>query len=222
VLADVLGPALVGVYLHGSLVLGDFAQERSDVDVLAVSGRAASAGEKEAIAAGLSSLQCPAAGGLEFHLVARDAIADVEAPAFELHVSTSSGRVVDGGSDPDLVMHYAVLHRHGRRVGGGAEASELFPEIDPARLRRAFAGELRWALQHASPTYQVLNACRALRYLDDGALCSKSDGGEWALERVGGDRGVVEEALRHRRGESEQPAHAERAAGFVRSVLARL
>ena len=49
---------------------------------------------------------------------------------------------------------------------------------------RAFAGELRWAAERASPSYQVLNACRAWRFLDEDVLCSKTAGGEWALQRV--------------------------------------
>lgn len=31
-----LGPVLIGLYLHGSLVVGDFAPGRSDVDLMAV------------------------------------------------------------------------------------------------------------------------------------------------------------------------------------------
>lgn len=41
--------------------------------------------------------------------------------------------------------------------------------------------ELRWALSHASTGYAVLNACRAVRFAEDGRLCSKIDGGEWYL-----------------------------------------
>ena len=36
--ATVLGGSLVGVYLHGSAVLGGFAPERSDLDLLVVAG----------------------------------------------------------------------------------------------------------------------------------------------------------------------------------------
>ncbi|HSO52950.1 MAG TPA: hypothetical protein VL330_09415, partial [Actinomycetes bacterium] len=38
-LTRVLGPALVGVYLHGSGALGGWSAERSDVDLLGVVAR---------------------------------------------------------------------------------------------------------------------------------------------------------------------------------------
>jgi hypothetical protein len=81
-------------YLHGSLVLGDFSPGRSDVDVAAVASRSPSRTEKHEIGEGLSqrSLPCPAAGGLEFHLLRSDALLPVEAPPFELHVSLDRGR----------------------------------------------------------------------------------------------------------------------------------
>jgi streptomycin 3"-adenylyltransferase len=43
--------------------------------------------------------------------------------------------------------------------------------------------ELRWAARNASASYAVLNACRALCYSLEGRICSKSQGGEWALAR---------------------------------------
>ena len=72
----------------------------------------------------------------------------VEAPRFELHVSTSTEgepeRVVDGEGhrgDPDLVMHFAVLHEHGRPVVGPPPA-ELFPAVSRPLLLKAFLDEL--------------------------------------------------------------------------------
>jgi streptomycin 3"-adenylyltransferase len=218
----VLGPELVGVYVHGSLALGDFAAGQSDVDLVAVCERPLSGAEKGAVAARLVELA--EVGALEFHLVTRDAVAaGGEALPFELHVA--GRRAVDGaghGGDPDLVMHYAVLRAHGVAVGAAPPAAELFPRFGREELLRAFAGELRWALAEASPAYQVLNACRAWRFLEEDVLCSKTSGAEWALRRGDGDREVVEAALRHRRGVSDAQPAAEQARAFVVSVLDRL
>lgn len=227
-LKEVLGADLVGVYLHGSAVLGDFSEGRSDVDVIAVSARRLSSKEKEAIAERLSqsSLPCPA-GGLEFHVLHRDEIALSGAPRFELHLATSTDRrpdrVVDGEGhrgDPDLVMHFAVLHEHGCALVGPAPDS-VFPAIPRPMLLDAFQGELEWARENASPSYQVLNACRAWRYVDEGVLCSKTVGGEWARERVD-DPSTIDVALRHRRGLSDAHPNPATARDFLLDALQQL
>lgn len=205
-LKEVLGADLVGLYLHGSAVLGDFSDGRSDVDVIAVSARPLSSKEKEVVAERLSesSLPCPATG-LEFHVVQKADLVLSEAPRFELHLATSTDgkpdRVVDGDGrrgDPDLVMHFAVLREHGRPVRGPAPAS-IFPEVPRPMLLDALRGELEWAMENASPSYQLLNACRVWRYVDECVLCSKTAAGEWARARVD-DPSTVDAALQHRRG----------------------
>jgi streptomycin 3"-adenylyltransferase len=215
-LEDMLGESLVGVYLHGSLVLGDFSAMRSDVDVLAVVKRPLSPSKKDAIAEVARSHP-----GLELHVVHQCTIAPVEAPPFELHAG--SGKVVDGAGHPgdtDLPMHFAVLREHGRALRGPPPAI-VFPPVPRALLLRSFAGELRWAEEHASPSYQVLNACRALRFLEEGVLCSKLEGAEWARAR-GLRRGLVDAAVRHRRGLTEAQPSAGPAVELLREVRARL
>jgi aminoglycoside phosphotransferase (APT) family kinase protein len=211
-LRAILGASLVGVYLHGSAVLGDFSRRRSDIDVLAVSARPLSAEEQSAVREQLSSasLPCPATG-LEFHIVRLDTLSEVGgAPPFEVHLSTESragrDRLVDGHGregDPDLVMHYAVLQQHGIALSGPF-ASEVFPEIPRELLLRAFVGELQWATDHASPTYQVLNACRVWLFLEEGGICSKVEGGEWAWSRLT-EPEVVDLAIRNHRGRRPNP-----------------
>jgi ADP-ribose pyrophosphatase YjhB (NUDIX family) len=85
-------------------------------------------------------------------------------------------------------------------------------------LLDAFLGELEWAKENASPSYQVLNACRAWRFVDEGVLCSKTAGGEWARERVG-DPSTIDVALRHRRGLTEAHPDPEKARALLLDVL---
>jgi len=228
-LRGVLGEDLIGVYLHGSGALGDFTPERSDVDVLAVSSRALYAEEKRRIAEDLkeSALPCPAVG-LELHVVLSGALREPSvAPRFELRVTTDKSkgteRVIDGqgqAGDPDLLMHFAVIRERGR-VLTGPRPSGIFPRIPRAWLVSAFIGELQWAEQHASPTYQVLNACRAWRYLEDGVLCSKLEGAVWAKDRVT-DPSVIEAAIRHRRGLTKVNPSRRKAEDPLREVLRHL
>ena len=215
----VLGNGLVGVYLHGSAALGDFSPARSDLDVVAVVDRPLAPHQKDAIAEVARS--CPASGGLELHVVRESALTPIEEPPFELHVG--SGKVVDGSGrlgDPDLPAHFAILHEHGRALVGPPPAS-VFPAAPRAILLRSFVGELRWAEEHASPSYQVLNACRALRFVEEGVLCSKLEGAEWARSR-GLRPELVDAAARHRRGVTDAQPSAELAVELLREVRARL
>jgi predicted nucleotidyltransferase len=61
-LAAILGPRLVGVYAHGSAVLGGFSRARSDVDLLAVTttGLAEAANHDITTALSPRALPCPA------------------------------------------------------------------------------------------------------------------------------------------------------------------
>jgi predicted nucleotidyltransferase len=214
VIAEALGRNLVGVYLHGSAALGDFIPGRSDVDIVAVSGEALSANEKQVVRERLLPLP-----DLEFHVVRRDTLDAVEeAPPFEVHVG--SGRFVDGHGhpgDPDLVLHYLVLRAHGIALTGPPPA-ELFRPVPRALVQRALARELDWALENASPAYQVLDACRAWRYVEDGTICSKTQAAVWAKSRADDDL-VIDQALDHRRGVSDEQPDPERSREFVRNVL---
>ena len=217
-----LGNKLAGVYLHGSAVLGDFVRARSDLDLVAVSEGPLAEEESTALADAVSFLPCPAAG-LELHVVGRGTLAELgEPPPFELHLAPRDRIVVGRGreGDPDLVMHYAVVRAHGVAVAG-PQPADVFPPVSRERLLRTFAGELRWALERASPAYQVLNACRAWRFLEENVLTSKLAGAAWARERVR-DAATIEAAAAHRRAETEAQPQPLRARAFVESVLSRL
>jgi streptomycin 3"-adenylyltransferase len=191
-LARVLGPTLVGVYLHGSAALGGWSATHSDVDLLGVVARSLERRVKRVISARLNhpSLVCPARSGLELSLVTAAVAADPpRRPPFELHVSTgSSPQTHLGGpaaADPDLLLHFAVCRRAGVAVAG-PDPVAVFAEPPRAWLLERAAAELRWASRNGSFAYRVLTACRAWRYLEDDVLGSKVEGGGWARARLTG------------------------------------
>lgn len=178
--------AVVGVYLHGSAVLGDWNGRVSDVDVLVIVGDACSPSLAEGLATVLSSAHdCPGVG-LEVSVVrARAAAAPIEPWPFVLHVNTtrSDRRTVWGharGGDSDLVLHYAVVRASGWAAHGAPPDTVIGP-LPHSVIIDQLVDELRWAVEHASQTYAILNACRALRYREEWVLCSKTEGGRWAL-----------------------------------------
>ena len=66
-------------------------------------------------------------------------------------------------------------------------------------LLERLQAELAWGLKESSMAYAVLNAARALRYALETTICSKLDGGEWALAH-GEPPAVIEPALAEQRG----------------------
>jgi Domain of unknown function (DUF4111) len=191
--AGVLGDSLVGVYLHGSAVLGGFARQRSDLDLLVVAAGPLDARAKGRLAAELSpeAMPCPAERGLELSVVTlAAALAPAAEPRFGLHLASAGpggpARVVDGRDrpgDPDLLLHFAVCREHGRPLSG-PPPPEVFAPVRRAWLLRGMERELAWAREHAPAEYQVLNACRAWRFAEENVLCSKLDGGRWARDRL--------------------------------------
>lgn len=226
----VFGPQLAGVYLHGSAVLGGFDVRRSDVDVLAVCDGPMTAAQQTAAAAALSGQRLPCPGrGLELSIVTTQvARHPAAAPAFELHLTTApeDTKVIDGhqhGGDPDLVLHFAVCRRAGRLLGPGLPAAEVFGPVPGHLVVAQLAAELRWAVGHTTGEYAVLNACRAWRFAADGALVSKIDGGQWALERVQGpDRELIKTALDRQRALPAAEPDQNAVRQFVRQALSRL
>ncbi|MER5617431.1 aminoglycoside adenylyltransferase domain-containing protein [Streptomyces sp. NPDC002215] len=218
-------PDLVGVYLHGSAVLGGFHAARSDVDVLAVVAEPGTKADQQAMGEAVVEVaaRCPGTG-LEMSVITEATAAGLGSCPFEVHIRTTATEtvVIPGAGhagDTDLVLHSVVCREHALAVCG-PPASAVFGPVPADRVGAAMVSELRWALDHATATYAVLNACRALRFADDGQLCSKLDGGRWYLARHG-DNAVVAAALAHQREGHTGPATSA-ATAFVAAACDRL
>jgi Domain of unknown function (DUF4111) len=197
VLGEVVG-GLAATYVHGSSALGGFVPGRSDVDVLVICDDRPidRVGLDAAVRALRSAVgECPGRG-VELSMVARRHARDPGPPwPFMLHLVTwaRDHKVVFGDErqgDPDLLMHYAVCRAAGIAVRGPAP-TELIGHIARVDVLGYLSGELRWALDHADEAYGVLNACRALAYLERDEILSKVDGAQYALERGAPDELIV-------------------------------
>jgi streptomycin 3"-adenylyltransferase len=219
--SSVLDDQLVGVYLYGSAAMDAFVPSRSDVDVLVVTTPAVAAEARHTLAEALSPIALPCPGvGLELSVVtSASARTPSDAPAFELHIETQDGLVVDGlghPGDPDLVAHFGMARERGSALLGPPPA-EVFADVDRRRLLRSFADDVTWGLDQGLAGYAVLNACRALRFATDGGLYSKLEGGEWALAQGIGDPSLIAVALHRQRG-AEETVDLAAAASFADDV----
>jgi hypothetical protein len=223
-----LGGALAAAYLHGSAALGGWVAERSDVDILFVV--ADEIGGQVARAAGdlLSRSSADGPGrGLECSVVTSSQAAHPAPPwPFVLHVGSLHARQVlllgqQRTGDPDLLIHYAVCRAAGVSLAG-PPPEETIGVVDRSLILSYLADELGWGLANAPECYAVLNACRALVYLNEGRIISKIAGGLAALDRGFGPPGLVLRALDQQQARAPEGAAGPDAIRFVRESAAAL
>ena len=242
--AATLGDDLVGVYLHGSLALGCFNADRSDVDLLVVSERSLDVEAKRRAILCLLRLS-GAARPIEVSYLRRGDLWPWRHPApYDLHYSEAWRERylsdLEGGGwrewrdpgrderDADLAAHVTVVRARGVRLLGAAIA-DVFPPVPRADYLDSILADLDWSREPArlaaSPVYAILNHCRVLRYLRDGAVASKAEGGEWALSQISAEwRGTVAAALAAYRGDADEaalaPADAARLVEYLAGEIA--
>jgi predicted nucleotidyltransferase len=216
---------LVGVYLHGSAVLGGYMANGSDVDVLAVIAEPTDVRVLARMRDRLigTARRWPTIG-LEMSVITAATAMDPGDCPFELHVVVDGSEVravmgTDQDGDPDLILYAEVCRRHGLAVYG-PPADQVFAPVPWARLIRAVRDEVRLGQEHGHLSYTVLNACRALRFATDGVLCSKLDGGQWLLARCSTEP-VIQQALADQQQGRVRPMTAE-ANRFVGQILDEL
>ncbi|NGP44786.1 DUF4111 domain-containing protein [Bacillaceae bacterium SIJ1] len=183
-----LGQSLVGLYVHGSLAMNGFNENRSDVDVLIAASKAMTSLVRTSLTPELNTLadHVPAAGGLELSVVVIKDLVPFSHPApFDYHYSTTTGKahvVNSGGYDPDLTAHFLVTRDRGIRWFG-APIHEVIPEVHFSDAMKAILYDVEDAHDniHTDPVYYVLNLCRALQFSKNKTVASKKEGGEWAL-----------------------------------------
>jgi predicted nucleotidyltransferase len=126
-LRDALADELVGVYLHGSLVLGCFNPQRSDIDVIAVTRRAITGEKRNALGAlmlrssGQKERPRQAPFPLEMSLLTAEQLRPWRYPTpFDFHYGESQRRRFTAGEfnplwaeDYDLAAHVTVLREAG-------------------------------------------------------------------------------------------------------------
>lgn len=229
VLAEVIGPKLLGVWFVGSVALGGYVPGESDVDIVAVSREALTKQEKDDVAAAVIgvSASCPGRG-VEFTLYRRDVVAaQPEGADFEVNANGGpqmpTAVHLDPAAEPGFwyVLDRAIAHRAGAVVIGPAP-SKVFVDVPRSRLLQAMQQSMAWHRTHEKASlYSVLNACRAWRFADEDVLGSKLEGAVWAHLRWP-DSDVIDAAVALRRGQPAPALEASAVDDLLGAVLARL
>ncbi len=199
--------------------MGCFNPDRSDIDLLAVTGHGMSIQTKRAAAEALlrySAAPRPAEIGIlderQLHLWQHPA-------PYEFHYSEDwrgkfQKEITSGAwqkwndstpTDADLAAHITVTRHRGICLHGKPIA-EVFSVVPREHYLESILGGFARGRERlaGNPVYFILNACRIAAYLREGKVLSKDEGGEWALRELPeGLRAVVNQAVAVYRGESE-------------------
>lgn len=186
---------LLGIYLHGSVAMGCFSWFTGDVDCLVLIRQALQVSEKLRFIQACLAMEplCPAKG-LELSVVTLQSCAVPEQnPCFELHFSpmhASAYRQDLAGQlsrmpkrDPDLIAHFAMVRARGIAIMG-KKTEQLFAPIPREWMLDYLQAEMGDTVipVNENLVYYVLNACRALAFLEKNELLSKQEGGAWGIQ----------------------------------------
>jgi predicted nucleotidyltransferase len=196
-LRTILGPRFLGMYLSGSLAMGDF-DESSDIDVLVVTTDVL---PEEVVCALVKmherfSVTYPRWGvELGVSYIPQQAVRRYD-PADDLHPYIGRGeslRLEEHGREWDIQRH--VIRERGI-VLAGPHPRTLIDPLGPDDIRRAVLETLweSWPQRFSEPnklhprgyrSYIVLTGCRMLYTLEYGSVASKPVAAWWAQEALG-------------------------------------
>lgn len=189
----ILAGQFAGMYLYGSLALGDFDPQKSDIDFLIATAGEISPGQLQQlqamhlqIASGSSRWAMELEGSyIPLKALRRWDPADARHP----HIDRGGGNLQIEQHDSDWVIQRYSLREYGIVIEG-PDIKTLIDPISPDDLRQAVLDLMWWwELQtqdthrvetSAYQAYAVLSMCRILYTLQNGAILSKPQAARWA------------------------------------------
>lgn len=230
---QIFGEKLVGVYLHGSIAMGCFNPNKSDIDLIFVIENELTDEEKlEFMNVVVKLNESAPKKGLELSVVKRDVCQPFVYPTpFELHFSPMhlnwfqtdpQGYVKNmKGIDKDLAAHFTVIRRYGI-VLYGSEISDVFAEVPREDYLDSIFEDIEEAKEDIvkDPIYITLNLCRVFAAVKDDLVLSKAQGGEWGLLHIGQEyHELIQNALESYASEKEMMVDQEKALQFADYML---
>jgi hypothetical protein len=237
---DALGDNLLGVYLRGSLALGDFDTETSDVDILVVTERPVSEAEFEALAA-LHGRIPPTEDNeygrrYEVSYIDQGSIKRF-GPGERRHPRcTDDERFEWADHRPNWVLERWTVRERGVTVLG-PDPKTLIDPIEPTEIRGAVRDELRQRLQHwmdgswarseiahrGAQAFEVETVCRALYTLASGELPTKPQAIVWGRDNLPERlHTLIEWAQAHRGDRTQDATMIPEVMGFLRWAVSQV
>lgn len=227
VFKEILKKNLIGIYLHGSLAIGGFNPNLSDIDLIIVVKNVLTTLVKRAlIKESLKISENPhlPKKGLEYSILLQKELDQFSHPTpFELHYSpywmeTFRKNEFDfekKRKDRDLAAHLTVTYNRGICLYG-KPVKQVFPIIP----EKDYLDALFWDIEPITNetnvekllndimkdiVYFILNRCRVMQYIDEKVISSKEEGCRWALSHLPGEfQTIIQNALEISSGEKKE------------------
>lgn len=159
---EILRENLVGIYIHGSIALGCFNPDQSDIDFLTVTEQPPTLAQKKELLLCLASLEARAPEkGFEMSVVLAEHCRHFVYPTpYEAHYSKMHRETFLAdpekycqtmrGTDPDLAAHFTVVQTAGITLFG-EDARTLFSPVP----RKAYLDSIRKDVENAEKTLKT-------------------------------------------------------------------
>ena len=233
---EIFADNLVGIYLHGSAVMGCVNAEKSDIDLIVVVKNDIPDVDKKAFMDMVVALNANAPSkGIEVSIVKSNVCKPFVYPTpFELHFSAmhlnwykdNPDNYVQNmkGTDEDLAAHFTIITHRGVCLAG-KPIDEVFGEVPKDAYMDSIRGDIAEAEQDIleDTMYITLNLARALAFVREGLVLSKREGGEWGLKNLPLEyHPLIEKALREYAGSGETVYDEERAVSYAKYMLTEI
>ena len=187
---DIIEEQPVGIYLHGSLAMGGFTPNRSDIDLIVVTEQSLSIQNRQELAYFFlekSSKPFP----IEISSLTLEQLENGNHPTpYDFHFSefwreryeTELHKYINDEekTDGDLAAHFMILKHRGICLAG-CPIEEIFPSIAHQDYLASIMEDYEECLEKIveNPVYCTLNLIRVYWYLKEGKICSKQEAGVW-------------------------------------------
>lgn len=226
---EILADNYVGAYFHGSLRLGSFNPEQSDLDFIIVIKHKIDYSTKEMICNRMLENICLfPQKGCEFSVILEEHCKNIVHPIpYEMHVSGNIDKqnIIlsdEDKADPDLASHFNVINVENREFDFGKPSTEVFSRVPKEYVIDSNYQDTMSCAKEIldNPVYCILNLCRFYAMIKEGLTLSKYDGGKWALENMNSRyHDVIRLAMEDYMGNANNHYDAEELRGFARESM---
>lgn len=196
-IGQVIKENFVGFYIHGSLAMGGYNPNISDIDVLVVTDKSLKVDTKRILAQFfLNHSNSPFP--VEVSFLSKEQLRDWQHPCpFDFHYSefwreryqydllkgTYNFLNEEFNTDTDLAAHITVTNHRGICVEG-EPIDKVFPSVPRSDYISSIVGDFEDCLRNIEdePIYCSLNLIRVYWYLKEGTISSKLEAGNWGLK----------------------------------------